>query len=50
MLDHLPRLGVPDPASWVHGEFKSSVWGHNLVSQSRDGDTWKVSFGLSYKF
>jgi len=35
---------------WAHGEFKQSVWGHRLVSQSRDGDTWKVSFGLSYKF
>ena len=35
---------------WAHGEFQQSVWGHRLVSQSRDGDTWKVSFGLSYKF
>ena len=35
---------------WAHGEFQRSVWGHRLVSQSRDGDTWKISFGLSYKF
>jgi hypothetical protein len=35
---------------WAHGDFQQSVWGHRLVSQSRDGDTWKVSFGLSYKF
>ena len=35
---------------WAHGEFQQSVWGHRLVNQSRNGDTWKVSFGLSYKF
>jgi len=35
---------------WAHGEFQKSVWGRRLVSQSHDGDTWKVSFGLSYKF
>ncbi|MEA4855205.1 MAG: outer membrane homotrimeric porin [Solidesulfovibrio sp.] len=35
---------------WAHGEFQQSVWGHRLASQARDGDTWKVAFGLSYKF
>ncbi|HCR12509.1 MAG TPA: outer membrane homotrimeric porin [Solidesulfovibrio sp.] len=35
---------------WSHGEFQSSVWGHRLASKSRDGDAWKVAFGLTYKF
>lgn len=35
---------------WAHGEFQQSVWGHNLVSKSRDGDAWRVGFGLKYTF
>ncbi len=35
---------------FAHGEFQQSVWGHRLVNQARDSDTWKVAFGLSYKF
>ncbi|UJX40960.1 outer membrane homotrimeric porin [Desulfovibrio sp. JY] len=35
---------------WSHGEFKTSIWGHRLTSQARDGDAWKVAFGLTYKF
>ena len=35
---------------WAHGQFQQSVWGHRLVNQARNGDAWKVSFGLSYKF
>ncbi len=35
---------------WAHGEFQQSVWGHRMVNQARNGDVWKVSFGLSYKF
>jgi len=35
---------------WAHGEFQSSVWGHRLAAKSRDGDAWKVAFGLTYKF
>ncbi len=35
---------------WSHGEFQSSVWGHRLTQQARDGDAWKVAFGLQYKF
>ncbi len=44
------NLSAVIETGWAHGEFKSNVWGHRLVSQSRDGDTWKISFGLSYKF
>ncbi len=35
---------------WAHGEFQQSVWGRRLVHKSRDGDVWKVAFGLTYKF
>ncbi len=35
---------------WARGEFEKSVWGRRLVNKSRDGDVWKVAFGLSYKF
>ena len=35
---------------WAHGSFQSSVWGHRLVNQAKDGDAWKVAFGLQYKF
>jgi hypothetical protein len=35
---------------WAHGDFQSSVWGHRLASKSREGDAWKVAFGLTYKF
>ncbi len=35
---------------WAHGEFQKSVWGSRLVNKSRDGDTWKVALGLTYKF
>ncbi len=35
---------------WAHGEFQSSVWGHRLAQKSREGDAWKVAFGLTYKF
>jgi hypothetical protein len=37
-------------AGWAHGEFQKSVWGRRLVNQANSGDTWKISFGLSYKF
>jgi opacity protein-like surface antigen len=35
---------------WAHGEFQTSVWGHRLAEKSRSGDSWKVAFGLTYKF
>ncbi len=44
------NLAAVVETGWAHGEFQQSVWGHRLVSQSRDGDTWKAAFGLSYKF
>ena len=44
------NLSAVVETGWAHGEFQQSVWGHSLVNQSRNGDTWKVSFGLSYKF
>jgi hypothetical protein len=46
----MQNLAAIVETGWAHGEFKQSIWGHSLVSQARDGDTWKVSFGLSYKF
>jgi hypothetical protein len=35
---------------WAHGDFKQSVWGRRLVNQAGNGDVWKLSLGLSYKF
>jgi opacity protein-like surface antigen len=35
---------------WSHGEFETSVWSHRFTQQARDGDAWKVAFGLQYKF
>ncbi|MEA5091027.1 MAG: hypothetical protein VB033_19130, partial [Solidesulfovibrio sp.] len=37
---------------WAHGDFQESVWGHRLVHQANaNGDnSWKVAFGLTYKF
>ena len=35
---------------WAHGNFQKSVWGSRLVNKAESGDTWKVSFGLTYRF
>jgi hypothetical protein len=36
---------------WAHGDFQKSVWGRRLVNKANDmGGTWKVAFGLTYKF
>jgi hypothetical protein len=35
---------------WAHGQFQKSVWGSRLVNKSRDGDSYKVAFGLKYTF
>ena len=35
---------------WAHGDFQKSVWGRRLVNASRDGDSWKVAFGLKYRY
>ncbi len=44
------NLAAVMETGWAHGEFQQSVWGRRLVHKSRDGDVWKVAFGLSYKF
>ncbi|EFL51005.1 conserved hypothetical protein [Solidesulfovibrio fructosivorans JJ]] len=35
---------------WAHGQFQTSVWGHRLAERARSADSWKVAFGLNYKF
>ncbi|WP_300156445.1 outer membrane homotrimeric porin [Solidesulfovibrio sp.] len=37
---------------WAHGDFQQSVWGHRLTHQAdkNDNNSWKVAFGLTYKF
>ena len=35
---------------WAHGNFHTSVWTHSFTTQARNGDAWKVAFGLQYKF
>ena len=35
---------------WAHGDFQKSVWGHSLYNRANNGDVWKVTFGLTYKF
>jgi len=44
------NLAAVVETGWAHGEFQSSVWGHRLAQKSREGDSWKVAFGLTYKF
>ena len=35
---------------WSHGDFQTSVWTHRFTNATRNGDAWKVAFGLKYKF
>ena len=35
---------------WAHGDFQKSVWGSRLVNKAEGSDTWKVAFGLTYRF
>ena len=35
---------------WAHGQFSKEIWGRRLVNQARNGDSWKVAFGLQYRF
>jgi len=35
---------------WAHGDFQKSVWGSRLVNKAEGGDTWKVSFGFTYRY
>ena len=44
------NLAAVVETGWAHGEFQESVWGSRLAGKSRDGDSWKVAFGLTYKF
>jgi hypothetical protein len=44
------HLAVIVETGWSHGDFQTSVWGHRFTNQTRDGDAWKVGFGLAYKF
>ncbi|KHK03505.1 outer membrane homotrimeric porin [Desulfovibrio sp. TomC] len=44
------NLAAVMETGWAHGEFQSSVWGHRLAAKSREDDSWKVAFGLTYKF
>ena len=44
------NLAAVMETGWAHGQFQTSVWGHRLAEKSREGDAWKVAFGLTYKF
>ncbi|MEA4856592.1 outer membrane homotrimeric porin [Solidesulfovibrio sp.] len=44
------NLAAVMETGWAHGQFQTSVWGHRLAQKSREGDAWKVAFGLTYKF
>ena len=44
------NLAAVMETGWAHGDFQSSVWGHRLASKAREGDAYKVAFGLTYKF
>ena len=35
---------------WAHGNFETSVWTHRFTNAAKNGDEWKVAFGLQYKF
>ncbi len=44
------NLALIAETGWAHGQFQQSVWGHRFVNQARNGDAWKVAFGLQYTF
>jgi len=44
------NLNAVVETGWAHGQFQTSVWGHRLAEKAREGDAWKVAFGLTYKF
>jgi len=46
------NLAAVMETGWAHGSFQSSVWGRSLVrqSESNGNNSWKVAFGLTYKF
>jgi hypothetical protein len=44
------NLALIVETGWAHGDFQKSVWGRRFVNQANNGDSWKVAFGLQYKF
>ncbi len=48
--DIYKNLALILETGWAHGNFDSSVWGRRLVAQTQNGDAWKASVGLQYKF
>ena len=48
--DIYENLALVMETGWSHGEFQSSVWGRRFANAARNGDSWKVALGLTYKF
>ncbi|WP_243439499.1 outer membrane homotrimeric porin [Fundidesulfovibrio soli] len=44
------NLALICETGWAHGEFEKSIWGRRFVNQAKNGDAWKVAFGLRYHF
>jgi hypothetical protein len=44
------NLAAMIETGWAHGNFQKHVWGRTLYDRAANGDVWKVTFGLSYKF
>ncbi len=44
------NLALIAETGWAHGEFDKSVWGRRFYNAAQNGDLWKVSLGLKYKF
>ena len=44
------NLNLRVETGWAHGEFQRSVWGRDLVNRSKNGDSWKVAFGFTYRY
>jgi hypothetical protein len=44
------NLAAVVETGWSHGNFQTSVWGHRFTNATRNGDAWKVTFGLKYLF
>jgi hypothetical protein len=48
--DVYQNLALILETGWSHGDFQTSVWGHRLANATRDGDAYKVTVGLKYKY
>ncbi len=44
------NLGARIETGWAQGHFQESVWGHRLAERANGNNTWKVAFGLTYKY